>query len=371
MGVVLTLGGIARHTAVRAAPGNGVKIMPNGRAPDDNPGERGATYYALEAQTSRFTTRFHDGTTAVAERTADGDIETKLRDLGGNEINRFKVGHDKLMYLRPSATPVQAVPDSGVHATFDWSNRQSHRLFEDGVASGAGLEWRDGLMRHTSARGKDEEAAVVREVETRWAHGLSARTARVRARRGDVFDGKPLQGDVLATILMRDGVEVGLANYLTYERVFVWTIPGMSEGSIGNDHLKQQFNGWPFTPDMVWMNLQTIALYHWKETITQKGFVARCDQPQPNPLVQFFVPTVSANEVGCDGLHWLDHTVMRYCCDSHDNCYERDGCAYKSWWMFWSSWRCDFCNILAIRCFQTGAIPTGKIRRPPAAPVDY
>ena len=139
---------------MRAAQGNAVKIVPNGRAIEGNPGEKGATYYALESQTTRFTTRFHDGTKAVAERSADGNIQTKLEDVAGNEINRFNVGHDVLMYLRPSADPVQAVPDPGVHITLDWSNRQSHRLHEDRVVSGAGLEWRDGLMRHDQRQGK-------------------------------------------------------------------------------------------------------------------------------------------------------------------------------------------------------------------------
>ena len=57
-----------------------------------------------------------------------------------------------------------------------------------------------------------------------------------------------MQGDILVTKLMRDGVEVGLANYLTYERIFAWTIPGMTEGLINNDHLKTRYAGWPFTP---------------------------------------------------------------------------------------------------------------------------
>jgi hypothetical protein len=116
---------------------------------------------------------------------------------------------------------------------------------------------------------------------------------------------------------------------------------------------------------MVWMNLQTIALYHWKTAIKEKGFVARCEQPKPNPLVQFFMPTVSADEPGCDGLHWLDGTVLRFCCDVHDYCYERSGCDSRSWWMVWSSWRCDYCNMVAVRCFTTGGVPGGRLRWPP------
>lgn len=354
--MVLPVVGIAHRAALRAAQANAVKIVPNGSALEENPGERGATYYALEAQTTQFTTRFHDGTTAVAERRADGGIETKLEDIAGNEINRFKAGPKLLMYLRPSEAPVQAVPEAGVHITLDWANRQSHRLYEDRVTSGAGLEWRDGFMRQGTARVTDEERSVVREVETRWAHGLSARTVRVRSKQGQTFGGQATRGDILVTKLIRDGVEVGLANYLTNERVFAWTIPGMTDGLINNDHLKTRYAGWPFTPDMVWMNLQTIALYHWKTAINQKGFVARCDQSKPNPLVQFFMPTVSANQPGCDGLHWVDGTVLRYCCDVHDYCYERSGCGWRSWWMIWSSWSCNYCNMSVVGCFASGTI---------------
>ena len=174
--------------------------------------------------------------------------------------------------------------------------------------------------------------------------------------RDETFGGRAARGDILVTKLMRDGVEVGLANYFTKERIFAWTIPGMSEGQINNDHLKTQYAGWPFTPDMVWMNLQTIGLYHWKTAINQKGFVARCEPSTPNPLVQFFMPTLSANEPGCDGLHWLDGTVLRYCCDVHDYCYESSGCSWRSW-CDWSSWRCNYCNMSSVRCFTTGDQP--------------
>lgn len=355
---------IAHRTAVRAAQGNAVKIVPNRRAVDANPGEKGATYYALEGQTRRFTTRFLDGSKAVAERSADGNIQTKLEDLAGNELNRFLVAHDVLMYLRPSATPVQAVPDGGVHTTLDWSNRQSHRLHQDHVVSSEGLEWRDGLMRQTGATAKDEERTTVREVETEWANGLSAKTVRIRATQGQTFEGRAVQGDVFVTKLMRDGLQVGLANYFTYERIYAWTIPGVTEGVINNDHLKARYDGWPFTPDMVWMNLQAIALYHWKTTIKEKGFVARCDQPKPNPLVQFFVPTLSADEPGCDNLHWLDGTVLRFCCDFHDYCYAKNGCAWNSWWEWWSGWQCDICNMSAVRCFFVGGAPRGRLSEP-------
>jgi len=66
------------------------------------------------------------------------------------------------------------------------------------------------------------------------------------------------------------------------------------------------------------------------------------------------VAPVQANEPGCDGLHWLDGTVLRFCCDVHDRCYEKYGCSSRSWWQFWSSWTCDLCNAGAVFCFAGG-----------------
>ena len=335
-------------TAVRAVPAS----QPAG----GDPGKKGATYYALEGQTTRFTTRFVDGTQAVAERGVDGDVQTRLESADGNEINRVKIDrndgpNDVVQYVLPKGDSVQALIDMSVRPTLDWANRQSHRLSQDRVVSAAGLEWRQGLMRRAGVAAEAEEEQV-RDVETQWPNGLSARTARVRSTRGQQFDGHPVKGDILVTILMREGVKLGVANYFTYERIYAWSLPGLTEGQVANGHLKPRHGGWPFTPDMVWMNLQAIGLYTWKTAITQRGFVAR-QAPTRNPILQFFAPAASA-DAGCDGLHWLDGTLLRYCCDVHDLCYQKFGCTTSSWWQVWSSWRCDVCNVAAVWCFAGG-----------------
>jgi len=134
---------------------------------------------------------------------------------------------------------------------------------------------------------------------------------------------------------------------------------------VSADHL-QDYGGWPFGPDTTWLHLQTIALYQFKTTIDRNGFVAANrkdgDRPAPNVvtrLVHFISPTLYANEPGCDDLHWLDGTILRFCCDVHDLCYEKDGCNQRSWWMIWSSWSCTFCNASVVRCFVTGGTNYG------------
>jgi len=347
--------------------GDEVRVVPNGQRAGAAPGQKGATYYALEGQSSRVTTTFADGTMAAAERTVDGDITSTLRDANGNEVNRVRVDrkdgtNDVVQYLQPSAEPVQALIDPGVHPTLDWSNRQSHLLHRDKVTSGAGLRWKDGVMRPDRSEPEGDELATVRSIETQWSNGLSARTRRVPSRSGDLFDGKPVRGDVLVTTISRDGVAIGTANYLTFERIFAWKIPGVTEGLIANEHLKGRFGGWMFRPDMVWMNLQTLAMYQWKTAINERRFVT----PAPRPglagrIAEFFAPTVHANEDGCDGLHWLDGTSFRYCCDIHDYCYAKNGCSSSTWWRAWTSWSCDECNMNVVWCFAGGGTGRGPL----------
>ena len=346
-----------------------VRIVPNGQRAGATPGQKGATYYALEGQATRVTTQFADGTSASAERTFDGDILSTLRDNVGNEVHRVRVDrkdgtNDVVQFLRPSDDAVQALLDPAVRPTLDWSNRQSHLLHRDKVTSGAGLRWKNGVMRPDRAGPEEDELASVRSVETVWPNGLSAKTRRVPSKAGDTYDGKPVRGDVLVTTLYRDGVAIGQANYFTFERVFAWRIPGLTEGVINNENQKPRYGGWLFRPDMTWMNLQTLGMYQWKTAMNEKRYLNGAPAPKPTLLTRvtgFFAPALHANEPGCDDLHWLDGTNFRYCCDIHDYCYEKYGCASSSWWKVTTSWRCDQCNIEVVWCFMGGGTGHGPL----------
>jgi hypothetical protein len=256
-----------------------------------------------------------------------------------------------------------------VRQTLDWSNQQSHRLYQERVVSGTSLEWRNGMMRNAGAPPANDDRdndRDVRAIETQWANGLTARTVRIAATPGTTYDGKQVRGDILSTRLMRDGVEVGNASYLTYERIFTWVMPGVSEGVIATEHLKARYGGWPFTPDLIWMNLQTLGTFHWRTLLKAKGTVARVPSTRgTNPLLQFFLPSLTANEPGCDGMHRLDGSVFRPCCDIHDACYyaATPQCTQNSWW-YWGSWSCDRCNIMAFACFIGGGIHPPFVQYP-------
>jgi hypothetical protein len=116
-----------------------VQIVPPGQKQVGNPGEKGSTYYALEAQTTRLTTKFRDGHAAVTERGLVGDVRTTLRDNAGNEraqlhLNRIDGGHDIVNYAPTDGPPFQALSDPNVvKPTLDWAARQAYGLVKDGT----------------------------------------------------------------------------------------------------------------------------------------------------------------------------------------------------------------------------------------------
>jgi hypothetical protein len=342
---------------VGAAQGSAaVQIIPGGQKQAGNPGEKGATYYALETQTKRLTTKFKDGHTAVAERGLVGEVETRLHDQAGNErarlrLNRIDGSHDTVSYEPIGGTAFQMLSDPNmVKPTLDWATRQAYGFERDGTAN---LVWDGGSMRPKASARRDVESDVD-EVETVWANGIVARLTRQTYSRRQIAKGRFVQGPVLVSELTQYGVPAGTAVWFERDHVFAYTLPGLLSGVvvIGPEELKANYGGWPFTPDTTWLNLQLIAAHQFKTQAVKDGSVAgNCSSSKPNRLVQFFMPTVNANEPGCDGLHWLDGSVVRECCDNHDLCYAKAGCSSSSWWQVWSSWSCDVCNLTVVVCF--------------------
>ena len=343
--------------ASQTAPGT-VRTAPPGVRLGGNPGQKGETYYAFEAQSVRHTTRYVDAI-AVSERSVEGDFVTRLSDLHGNEIAQFRVDridgvNDVVQYSPRAGKEVRAFTDAAVRPTLDWSNHQAYSLWKDGVTSDAvPLEWKNQVMRRRGAGLRDEAKQFV-ELQTDWAAGFSSKTSRRAIRSPDALPGRRLRGEVFETRLTKDGADIGFLNWVPESQTLVWSMPGLTEGFIAADHLKQ-YGGWPFVPDPAWLNLQALAFHRLKTEMQRSGFVAEQQrQPWTQRALGFFMPTLAANEPGCDGLHWLDGTVFRFCCDIHDRCYEANGCNWKSWWLVWSSWTCTQCNSFAITCFTVG-----------------
>jgi hypothetical protein len=335
-----------------------VRQLPPGTQVTGDPGKKGDTYYWLESQTVRLTARFEDATVTASRSAAE--IRATVRDASGNEIAHLNATSASLQYVPASAEPFSALNDSHERPTLDWASRQAFALVKDGTKN---LRWKNGLMQPV-ATSRDLEPL---ELETQWANGLVAKLMRKAVRNHTFTDigtkkERVLSGPAYFTQLSKDGVAIGQSAWFVRDRVFIYKLPSLGlEGYIAPEHLVPFGKAWPFVPDTTWLNLQTIAFYHFKTLIDAKGFVARdgggCGQRQTTlarTVLDLFEPTLHADEPGCDGLHWLDGSVYRFCCDIHDACFARYGCDWSSWWTWWKSWSCDFCNMNVIMCFAGG-----------------
>jgi hypothetical protein len=363
--IVLAVGSAAfmwprASTVVKASQANAaVQMVPAGQRHVGNPHEKGTTYYGLESRATQVTTKFRDGHVAVSERSLTGDVHTVLRDRNGNEraklaLNRVDGAHDTVYYEPVDGTAFQAISDpTVVHATLDWATRQAYGLSKDGTSN---LVWDSGVMRPKAVARRDTDADV-EQLEIVWANGVVAKLSRRTYPRRLLAPGRYVEGPAMVTELTENGVAAGVGVWFERDQVYAYQ-PAGRVGSffVGPEHLQQDYGGWGLVADTTWAAIQTIAQYHYASVAAKSTtpVANSCGAPAPSRIAQFFFPTAYANEEGCDNLHWLDGTMIRICCDDHDRCYAKRGCGASSWWRFWSSWQCDFCNMEVVQCFLSG-----------------
>jgi hypothetical protein len=262
---------------------------------------------------------------------------------------------DKLLVFRPSqgGNVLRAKGRAGLRTTLDWGNKQTYSLWKDASAdlTNTQLEWQDDLMRPRGTARRDANRDLL-EIRTEWAGGMVATAVNKRGPRRNIVSGKPSTGDVVVTTFARDGVTIGTTQWFAEEQVFAWSFRGITEGHADAARL-QRIGGWSFTPDVAWTNIQAYAFHHFHTRMNERNRIAGTPAGWTGKLAALLMPTLSANEPGCDGLHWLDETVFRPCCDTHDVCYEKFGCASSSWWQWWTSWQCDVCNLFVVACFSS------------------
>ena len=339
------------------------RLAPTARGPERSPFERGATYVWLEARAVRTTSRFVDAV-AVSERGAGGDLKTRLTDPSGRElatlsVDRGAAAGDVLTFRTENDAMLRAVGKAGNESTLAWGNRQVYALFKDGAAApDTALEWQGDLIRRRQGAPFDFLRDTL-EVRTEWPEGFAAAAVRTSGTRPHPITGQPTRGTSLESFLRRDNVEVGRSRWYPEEQVYVWSLPNLTNGYMDAERLNET-GGWTFTPDLAWTNVQNYAFHYFHTLVATQGFVADASvpaQPWLARLLEAVVPTVYANEPGCDGLHWLDSTIFRPCCDLHDACYARSGCSWRSWWEWYSSWRCTACNVAVAFCFVSRTDP--------------
>jgi hypothetical protein len=319
----------------------------------------GQTYHFLEGRAARVTTKYQDGT-AVAERGADGSLRTHLRDLAGNELSQLGVDSDpsgtSKVELAAAGERMFTQPRPEVRPTLDWTNHQAYALWKDRPAGAGDVEWKGGFIRGHGSSVAVEDLA--QETRTEFENGLTATTAKNY--RDIQINPSFRRRPTFISHIQSNGAEVGTIRWYANEKVLAWDYPGLTKGFVDGDRLKGAGGAWSFTPTLAWANVQGLAFYEFHSRMKTKGGVAQAPvRPSlPQRLLNAVSPAVSANEVGCDGLHWLDNTVFRPCCDSHDRCYQQNsGCTASSWyWVSWwgNQWSCSVCNSLVTVCFLTG-----------------
>jgi hypothetical protein len=357
----------AQVPAAQAAPAaRGVgrlPALPVLTQPTDNEvKDMGGTFYFLEAKAKKVTSRFADGM-AIADRGLDGNIRTRSTDLAGNEVGKLSIdqvsARDAEMLYESNGTQLFYAPvRPDVRPTLDWAALQAHALRRDGHPST--VEWQGRFARARGARpGNLDDAAT--EVVTEFDQDVTATTVRITPKPGENRRPHTL------TRIYDAGVEVGEVAWVPSQKLLMWSFKGLTKGTVNEETLKKTpSGGWTFQPSLAWANVQALAFYTFHTRLAKAGTVsvARNDR-EPRTLgrkvLESLVRPVQANAPGCDGLHWLDGSIFRPCCDAHDICYAKAGCNQYSWyWPPSMSWSCTGCNTLVAYCFySTITISTG------------
>lgn len=332
--------------------------------------DMGETYRSLDAQALEVTTHFHHAV-ATTERSPHGDLTTALHSPGGRLRGTMIVpstGPITLTspYLASGKAEIEA---PGFAPSSDWANLQVLSIWRDlrglyqrdGVLPDASqLAWSGSFVRPWQMAPKAAEAAVThgRELERaaqtvtsvfRTTTGVELLVTSLREPAPAVGGeraskiGRPASKTAHATFTTEvtdptSGTHVGIMRWFEEARVLTWSFPGLTQGWVDPE---RQGQAYPFEPDLAWGNVQALGFL--------QSHAKRASLSSQLALKNLVVK----NTEGCDGLHWLDDTIYRECCDDHDRCYEKEGCTASSWWVIGSSWSCIKCNIDVVVCFVT------------------
>lgn len=319
--------------------------------------DKGATYHQLEDLAVRVRTVFDDAV-AVSERTEPGHLEAALETPAGRRLATLTVlrlaGARETIHLEvPGERFVTVQAPTGLRASLDWAGRQVYTFWKDRSAhASSGPAWQQNLLRPAGVGPRNLDVSI-REVETEWPGQVVAR-ASWRQPLGPAD--RPGGGRRMAATFTRGGRDRGWVQWYADAKILDWSITGLTSGTLTDDALGE-IGGWPFTPDLAWLNVQAFAFEHFQSNIARRQAAVRSQSPTGlAALVKAVMPTLHAQD-GCTGLHWLDSSIVRPCCDRHDLCFNKYGCDRYSWlWPYSYSWQCTACNADVVFCFTGAAL---------------
>lgn len=371
----------------------------------------GATFHALEARAKQVTLTFPDAVVEV-RRTGTHDIDGELRGREGRVSGRLRLprGGRRVEWRgRRPTDPAQGFElGAETMVSLDWAAHQLYALHTDEqetpeepvLLDATDGRW-DGHIRRgrrAAARGRPARdlAGRLQAVEARFDEAVIRAARDTHKPAPGAGKGKPTHYSTFTATIHEPatGKKVGFVRWFESAQVLTWKIDGGREGYILPERMR---GGWPFTPTMDWATVQAYQFLTQAAASLEDGgpwarvmrglfsappqeplaLLARAALPVPaaaltvstalgGPSAETFAPLANKvglgwafagmvrNEPGCDRLHWLDNTIFRVCCDSHDRCYEARGCSESSWlWPFSGSWSCQRCNVAAVYCFCT------------------
>jgi hypothetical protein len=323
----------------------------------------GHTYESVEALALSVTTTFRDGVVVRTDRVGGGDLQTTLRNAEGDVVARldaFRAKGELRFDVSDDNLARQYVARTDRPLTADWANVQLYRTWNDVTASPSHRAGRTGLLVWngdflTTPKGRsavqaltrDDAAADVARVVTDFG-GIEVRSSRR-------YDAVAETATFTTGLFAAEGNALVTMAWYGEVQTLAWRMPDGTVGRVGSQTIPA---GWTFQPNEAWANVQAFSFYRHA---AEEGRLT----PRPVGREQRTV-VADADMDGCTGLHWLDQTIFRECCDTHDRCYMKEDpdCTAFSW--IWpGSWNCFLCNLQAVWCFITGGGGKGDPWQPP------
>lgn len=333
--------------------------------------DMGETFHDLDARATKVTTHFLD-VSAVTRREPNGILSAGLYTVRGELLGSLAIDtRSNVLTLAMSDQPIleydlASAPFEQMAA--DWLNAQLYVLWQDAQSRQPAAEapeapmWQGRYLRYSSAThaargetpGAHEQrvAAEIQSVETDFKEfiAIAERLPEpLRTLKPSGTAGGPHYAEFSTRLFdARAGTQLGILHWIPQPRLLIFDFPGITSGGIVEEAIP---GGMPVTPNLAWSTIQALVLWEFRPVSGAENLL-----PEPS-CGEDFAGALNANQVwnmneeGCDGLHWLDGTLYRPCCDAHDSCYWKYACTYKSWWTFGEGWRCNVCNIAAIYCF--------------------
>jgi hypothetical protein len=348
----------------------------------------GTTFDALQASASTITTTFADNCVASTHQDRPGLFVTEVRQSDAPTSRAdlrltFSTLTKRLSIGGAETESIELSTPATYSIALDWLNAQACSLARDVPATGrpiapSALIWRDGLYhpRETGpspAMDVKQMSARVRRVTADFPAFSVVTSVTDAAVKGTVARGAYAFESVVTP--RNSNLVVGRVRWFPGEQILAFSYPDYTRSAtIGPKNVGRAL---PFDPNPAWGTTQAYAFIYflqqramardraglaavaairpWRELIRRPAVITASVRPS--------FRLAQAEGDGCTYLWWLNDTLYRPCCDSHDYCYTYGSCNWETWWAWtglFPTWQCTTCNLAVVGCFfDTTCMYTG------------